>query len=121
MSKFINSFSRFRLIPAHDQQNPFSQPILALEAAILATGFTWANLPESTKVALGRSSSAAIRLWETTIGWYKPVQALSLYTTPAVNYITPLVTTLSDFITRWCLSYVASQGLKGRTIGSKED
>ncbi len=109
------------MIPTHDQQHPYSQPVLALEAAVLATGFSWANLPESTKIALGRSSSAAIRLWETTIEWYKPVQGLSLYTTPAVNYITPLVTTLSDFITRWSLAYVTSQGMKGRIISSKED
>ena len=49
------------------------------------------------------------------------MQALSLYTTPGVNYCSPLVNTLSDFLTRWCLSYVDGQGRKGRTITNKED
>ena len=87
----------------------------------MTKGFSWASLPESTKVALGRLSSAAIRLWETTIGWHNPVQALSLYTTPGVNYCSPLVNTLSDFLTRWCLSSVAGQGMKGRVINTKEE
>ena len=118
MIKFL--LLRYRVIPTHDSSNPHSQPTLALEAAVLQTGYSWAGLPTPTKVALTKSSSSAIRLWDTKVAWHKPISSLNLHTKPGVNYCNPAVLPISDFITRWSMAYVDNQGRKGGVINTKE-
>ena len=111
---------RYRVIPTHDTTNPLSQPILALEAAVLEHGYTWAGLPMPIKTALAKSSSSAIRLWEAEVAWHKPISSLHLHTRPGVNYCNPAVAPISDFITRWSLGYIDNQGRKGGVATTKE-
>ena len=108
------------MIPTHDHTNPQAQPILALEAAVLEQGYTWASLPAKTKMAMTKSSSSAIRLWDTKVAWHEPIPSLLLHTKPGVNYCNPAVLPISDFITRWSLAYIDNQGRKGRPITTKE-
>ena len=109
------------MIPTHDATNPQSHPILALEAAVIEQGYSWASLPTPTKLALAKSSSSAIRLWDTKVSWHKPITSLHLHTKPGVNYCNPAVPPISDFTTRWSLAYIDNQGRKGKVISSQEE
>ena len=113
-------YARYRVIPTHDSTNPQAQPTLALEAAVLENGYTWAGLPTPIKTALSKSSSSAIRLWDMQVAWHKPIAPLHLPTKPGVNYCNPAVPPISDFITRWSMAYIDNQGRKGGTISTKE-
>ena len=84
-------------------------------------GYAWAGLPTPIKTALAKSSSSAIRLWETEVTWYKPIPALHLHTKPGVNYCNPAVSPISDFITRWSMGYIDNQGRKGGVATTKEE
>lgn len=91
-----------------------------LEAAILEHGLTWASLPTPTKVAMGKSSSSAITLWEGVMAWHLPLPSLRLYTTPGINYLDPLEPPAPDFLVRWALDWIDHEGRKGGVIQSKE-
>jgi hypothetical protein len=74
-----------------------------------------------TKAALSKSSSSAIRLWDSEMVWHKPITALHLSTKPGVNYCNPAVPPISDFIARWSLAYIDNQGKKGGVATKKEE
>ena len=106
--------------PTHTPTNPEAGPKLVLEAAILEHGLTWASLPAPTKLALSKSSSTAIKLWEGDMAWHLPLASLWLYTTPGVNYLDPQEPPASDFTVRWSLDWIDHEGRKGGIALSKE-
>ena len=89
-----------------------------LEAAVLQHGLTWASLSVPTKTALKRSSSAAIKLWDSEMAWHSPMPTFSLHTTPGITYNSPSLPPAQDFMIRWCLSYIDNEGRKGRSVAT---
>ena len=70
---------------------------------------------------MGKSSSAAITLWETTVTWHSPLSAFSLLTTPGINYYSTNGQACTDPQLRWGMSWVVNECRKGKSITSATD
>ena len=117
----IYKIFRFRLLPKHSTENPIASPSIVLEAAILPKGLTYASIPTPSKMKMNKSSSSAIKLLEIHAEWYTPLPTLFLHTRPGINYISPNITAVVDFVVRWSMAWIDQEGRKGSTISSAEE
>ena len=79
-------------------------------------GYVWPSLGEPVKMAMGKSSSSAIPLWETPVAWHRPLADFSLLTTPGISYFSTNGLACTDPQLRWGMSWVINECRKGKPI-----
>ena len=101
--------------------HPWLSSKLVLEAAVMEGGWTLPSLPPAKRVAMEKSASAAIILWEGPVLWFNPVPGFSLPTSPGLEEMSAESYPCSDTMARWCVTYVMNECRKGKEVDSADE
>merc|ERR1719318_968703 len=109
-------YARFRLAMEQSPATLIMSTKLVLEAAVFEDGYVLPSLGEPVKMAIEKSSSSAIPLWETPVAWHRPLADFSLMTTPGINYYATNGLACTDPQLRWGMSWAVNECKKGKAI-----